>query len=65
MCQLPFTQTVDFLDGTSVQALVYTGTAENPNFHPLSLDETADVIAQAVGPSGPNAEYLLNLEVGS
>lgn len=55
-------QKIEFEDGTSTEALVYSGTAENPNFYPLSLDETATVIAKANGPSGANPEYLFNLE---
>ena len=55
-------QTVEFDNGESVEALVYAGTAENPNFRPLGVDDTAAVIASAVGPSGPNIEYLFKLE---
>ncbi|CAM9527526.1 unnamed protein product [Ectocarpus sp. 6 AP-2014] len=42
-------------------ALLYTGTTSNPNFHVPSIDEAADTIALAVGPSGPNYEYLFSL----
>ena len=55
-------QTVEFEDGSTAEALVYAGTADNPNFHPLSVGDTAAVIAKATGPSGPNREYLFNLE---
>ncbi len=41
---------------------MYTGTADNPNFLPRSLADTADVIAGAVGPSGPNPDYLFSLQ---
>jgi len=56
---------VQFTDGScqSVVALVYTGEINNPNFYlPASLDEAAQIIAGAHGPSGPNSEYLFNLE---
>ncbi|CAM9353975.1 unnamed protein product [Ectocarpus fasciculatus] len=42
-------------------ALLYTATTSNPNFHLPSIDEAADTIASAVGPSGPNDEYLFSL----
>jgi cation transport protein ChaC len=44
-------------------AMLYTGTTDNEMFvGPGScLDEIADIIAKRVGPSGANAEYLLNL----
>lgn len=51
----------------SVQALVYSATVENPNFwwgddgEGLDLDEAATILATAVGPSGPNIDYLRNL----
>lgn len=55
-------------DGSVVQALVYSATAENPNFvkdfvstDPAALDAAAAIIASSTGPSGPNDEYLLRL----
>ena len=54
-------------DGSSVKALLYSGTTDNPNFwwgddgRGLDLDAAAAIIATAVGPSGPNVEYLQNL----
>ncbi|XP_039254734.1 putative glutathione-specific gamma-glutamylcyclotransferase 2 [Styela clava] len=46
----------------SFELLIYIGTPDNPNFiGPETLHEISDVIVNAVGPSGPNVEYLLNL----
>jgi alpha-tubulin suppressor-like RCC1 family protein len=47
------------------KALLYRGTTDNPAFWPravLDLPYAAAVISQAVGPSGPNNEYLTNLD---
>ena len=59
---------VERLDGqASVRALVYSATIENPNFWwgdnglGLDLDACASILASAVGPSGPNVDYLSNL----
>jgi len=59
---------VERLDGqASVRALVYSATVENPNFwwgengSGLDLDACASILATAVGPSGPNVDYLSNL----
>ena len=56
------------VDGsTSVKALLYTGTIDNPNFWwgpengGLSLEQSAKIIAEAHGPSGPNIDYFDNL----
>eukprot|EP00965_Chrysotila_dentata_P203853 6181987-Pleurochrysis_carterae.AAC.1 len=52
-------------DGPPVKALLYTGTPDNPNFTPRPISDVefaAATIAKAVGPSGPNAEYLFELE---
>lgn len=64
------------IDGREVSALVYTGAPSNPNFylpaappkgcdpfglHSLGSAAVVDLIAAAVGPSGPNVDYLLNL----
>ena len=45
------------------RALLFTGTSENEFFcgPDAELDQTADVIASARGPSGANDEYLLRL----
>ncbi|CAM9390715.1 unnamed protein product, partial [Hapterophycus canaliculatus] len=58
--------TVDVLpargDGGSPKtALLYTATPDNPNFSLSSVEDAADTIASAVGPSGPNSEYLFAL----
>jgi|AntAceMinimDraft_5_1070358.scaffolds.fasta_scaffold61112_1 cation transport regulator ChaC len=51
----------------AVRALVYSATADNPNFwwgndgQGLDLDACAFILATAVGPSGPNLDYLVNL----
>lgn len=47
---------------TPIRALLYTGTTDNPNFSMSpSVEDAAAIIASAVGPSGPNSEYLLAL----
>ncbi|CAN0129184.1 unnamed protein product [Pylaiella littoralis] len=43
------------------RALLYTATTDNPNFYLSSVEEAAGTIASAVGPSGPNREYLFSL----
>lgn len=44
------------------RALLYTATTDNPNFYlSPTVAEMADTIATAVGPSGPNYEYLFYL----
>lgn len=55
-------------DTGHVDALVYSATAENPNFcpdlasvAPAALDRAAAIIATSVGPSGKNTEYLFEL----
>mmetsp|Transcript_75499 Transcript_75499/g.151763 ORF Transcript_75499/g.151763 Transcript_75499/m.151763 type:complete len:225 (+) Transcript_75499:123-797(+) len=53
--------------GDTVNALLYSGTVDNPNFWwgddgcGLDLDRAAAIVASAVGPSGPNVDYLRNL----
>jgi len=52
------------LDGEVIasEALVYMATPENPNWvGDQPLEEIARVIGSAVGPSGPNIEYLVAL----
>jgi alpha-tubulin suppressor-like RCC1 family protein/cation transport regulator ChaC len=49
----------------TVQCLLYRGTPENPAFWPRALKcipFAAAVISAAVGPSGPNEEYLHRLD---
>lgn len=43
------------------RALLYTATTDNPNFYLSSVEEAATTIASAVGPSGPNRDYLFSL----
>jgi cation transport regulator ChaC len=46
----------------ALRALVYVATAANPNYlGPASLEEIAQQVAGARGPSGPNREYVLEL----
>ena len=62
---------VDFYANTSddqhaLQGVcVYVAESENPNYlGPASLSEIAQQIFRAKGPSGPNAEYLIELAEG-
>lgn len=51
-----------FADGSEAQGLVYMATDDNPAFlGPAPLEAMARQIASAVGPSGPNRDYLINL----
>jgi cation transport protein ChaC len=46
----------------AVRALVYRATPGNPDYlGPASLDDIARQVLDSVGPSGPNAEYVLEL----
>lgn len=49
--------------GPAIKALLYTGNAENPNFHqPTTLEEAAHIVAWSKGPSGENKEYLFEVD---
>ena len=51
--------------GSTIRALLYRGTPANPAFWPralLDLQFAAAVMSVAVGPSGPNCDYLFNLD---
>ena len=53
---------VHLADGRTVDAIVYRGTEVNPNYlGPAPIDEITAQIRGAVGPSGPNPEYVLRL----
>jgi cation transport protein ChaC len=55
------THEVKLDDGRRVEALAYVSDREHPQYlGALSIEEQAEVIARAVGPMGPNAEYLMN-----
>jgi cation transport protein ChaC len=52
---------VELEDGTAVEALAYVSNPQHAQYRGgLSLAAQAEVIARAVGPRGPNREYLLN-----
>lgn len=54
---------VDLTDGRSVHSATYIATPENPNYlGPAALPEIARQIRASTGPSGPNDEYVLQLE---
>lgn len=60
---LRFRTPLEFLDGTTAEGLVYIATPTNVAWlGPASPKELAKHIAQSHGPSGPNREYLLELE---
>lgn len=52
-------------DGTNtIETLVYIGTPDNEQFMgPQEPQELAEHIYKSVGPSGPNKDYLLSLDV--
>ncbi|MCA9553939.1 MAG: gamma-glutamylcyclotransferase [Myxococcales bacterium] len=59
--------TVHFTDaaGGSAEAMVYWATPQNRNYAgPAPVERIAAQIAGAVGPSGPNVDYLVNLAEG-
>ena len=52
---------VELEDGTAVEALAYVSNPGHAQYRGgLSLEAQAEVIARAVGPKGPNLDYLLN-----
>ncbi len=50
--------------GGTVEALAYVSNPAHAQYCALSLEAQAEVIARAVGPKGPNAEYLMNTVAG-
>lgn len=52
-----------FVDGRKVQGVTWIATADNPNYlGPAPLPAIAAQVRSAVGPSGPNREYVLRLD---
>jgi len=59
---LRFSTTLTFESGNHAEGLVYIATEDNEAFLGHAPDaDIARQIAQAVGPSGPNSEYLFRL----
>jgi cation transport protein ChaC len=59
---LRFSTDITFDDGNSVEGLVYIATQDNAAFvGPASESDIARQIARAVGPSGRNRDYLIDL----
>lgn len=59
---LRFATEMTFDDGTTAEGLVYIATEDNEAFlGNAPAPEMARQIQEAVGPSGPNRDYLLNL----
>jgi cation transport regulator ChaC len=57
-----FVTHLEFANSSSAEGLVYIATADNPAFlGPASDADIARHIATAIGPSGPNSDYLLQL----
>ncbi|MDR5858014.1 gamma-glutamylcyclotransferase [Halomonas eurihalina] len=55
--------TLHFADGDTDQGLVYVATEDNAAFlGDAPLESIAQQIAESHGPSGPNRDYLLNLD---
>ena len=54
-------ETLRLADDRVVEALCYVINPENPDYRcDLPLEQKAEVIATAVGPAGPNKDYLFN-----
>ena len=54
-------QTLTLADKRRVEALCYVINPNNPDYRAdLSLEQKAQIIAEAVGPAGANSAYLLN-----
>ena len=54
-------QTLTLSDNRRVEALCYVINPNNPDYRcDLSLEQKAQIIAEAVGPAGANREYLFN-----
>ena len=52
---------IELEDGTGVEALTYVSNPAHAQYRGgLSLEAQAEVIARAVGPKGPNRDYLVN-----
>ncbi len=52
---------VELEDGEMVEALAFVSNPEHAQYRGgLSLEAQAEVIARAVGPRGPNRDYLIN-----
>ncbi len=51
---------VDLTDGRRVDAVTYVIDRDHNQYCTLSLEQQAQIIAQAVGGRGPNTEYLWN-----
>ncbi|ASG65052.1 gamma-glutamylcyclotransferase [Idiomarina piscisalsi] len=61
---LRFTTPMTFRDGSQQEGLVYIATEDNQAFlGPASSEELAKHIGSASGPSGPNSEYLVKLQL--
>ncbi|WP_323750434.1 gamma-glutamylcyclotransferase [Marinobacter sp.] len=59
---LRFSTTMTFDDGGQTEGLVYIATEDNDAFlGEAPAEDIARQIAQALGPSGPNTDYLLRL----
>ena len=58
----PVAVDLEFDDGSVQHGLTYVAGPENPSFvGPAPVDEMIAQIATAIGPSGPNVEYLMRL----
>jgi cation transport regulator ChaC len=54
-------KSAEFAD-SDIDALIYIGTPDNPNYAgPASEEEIAAIAATAHGPSGSNVEYIIRL----